>query len=93
MDWHPYDPTWLTLLVKALHPQEPWLAEALMTCTTAAAEGRAYLRFADPNSPNRLDSEWQFERSIMLEHPTEGTLVLDVLRGGRVGGVEFLNRL
>ena len=28
-----------------------------------------------------------------LRHPTEGNLVLDVLEGNRVGGVEFLSKL
>jgi len=24
-----------------------------------------------------------------LEHPTEGTIVLDILKDGRIGGIEF----
>ncbi len=93
MDWKPYDPTWLAHLARTSCPQEPWLAEALMACTRAAEESRAYLRFVDATEPNQPGSEWRFERNVVLHHPTEGDLVLDVLHGGRVGGVEFLKRL
>lgn len=93
MDWKSYDPTWLVRLARTSFPQDPWLAEALTTCTRAVQESRAYLRFVDATDANQPGSEWQFERNIVLEHPGEGDLVLDVLRGGRVGGVEFLSRL
>ena len=50
------------------------------------------LYFVDPRRPNQPGSDWQFEENIILEHPTEGDLVLDILKGHRVGGVEFLGR-
>jgi hypothetical protein len=93
MSWKPYDPTWLVRLARESRPQEPWLAEALARCTRALEESRAYLRFVDAADPGQPDAEWQFERNIVLEDPSEGTLVLDVLRGERVGAVEFLRRL
>jgi hypothetical protein len=93
MDWMPYDPAWLVELARAQRPDEPWLADALARCTRAAEGGPAYLYFVDASEPNAPGSEWQFETNVMLEHPREGTLVLDVLSGQRVGGVEFLKRL
>jgi len=36
---------------------------------------------------------WQIRENLLLESPAEGTLALDILRGDRVGGVEFLDRL
>lgn len=93
MTWTTYDPSDLAALARAQHPGEAWLPAALEQCTRAMKDGRAYLYFVEPDRPNEPDSAWQFERNLTLEHPREGTLVLDVLRGGRIGGVEFLSRL
>lgn len=93
MQWKPYDPRWLVELAGNACPEDPWLAEALAKCTRAAVASRAYTYFVDPANPNAPDSEWQFMESIILEHPTEGDLSLDILRGGRVGGVEFLKHV
>jgi hypothetical protein len=50
-------------------------------------ESRAYVHFVDPNA------DWQFVRNVILHCPTEGELVLDILTGNRVGGIEFVDRL
>lgn len=93
MDWQPYDPAWLVELAREQSPDEPWLADALARCTRAAEESRAYLYFVDPADANQPGAGWQFVENLTLEHPREGTLVLDILTGRRVGGVEFLKRL
>ncbi|HYW10931.1 MAG TPA: hypothetical protein VE871_03215 [Longimicrobium sp.] len=93
MDWKPYDPAWLVDWVRAHRPDLPWLPDALWRCTRAAEDGRAYLRFVDAAAPDEPGSDWQFAENVTLEHPKEGTLVLDVLTGRRVGGIEFLRRL
>ena len=84
----PYDPTWLVALARAQRPDEPWLPAALARCTSVEEESRAFYRFVDPGAP-----DWRFERNVTLDGGREGTLVLDVLEGNRVGGVEFLARL
>ena len=86
MSWKPYDPTSLVALAREQHPGEAWLPAALERCTRAREDGRAYLSFEE-------FEPGEFERNLILEHPREGTLVLDVLTGGRVGGVELLRRL
>ncbi len=91
-EWIAYDPAWLVDLA-CEQKDHPWLAEALSNCRTARWESRAYVAFVDNSNPNAPGSPWQFQESIILEHRTEGDLVLDVLVGGRVGGVEFLSRL
>jgi hypothetical protein len=93
MDWKPYDPAWLVALAREQHPDLPWLADALAGCTRAAWESRAYVHFVDPADANQPGSAWQFEENVVLEHPREGEIVLDVLRGQRVGGAEFLKHL
>jgi hypothetical protein len=93
MLWKPYDPGWLVALARETRPAEPWLAAALAKCTLAAEESRAYTYFVDPREANQPGSEWQFDSNVMLKHPVESDLVLDILIGQRVGGIEFLARL
>lgn len=93
MEWQSYDPAWLVQWVRASRPELPWLADALARCTRAAPGGRAYLYFVDPADANQPGSEWQWEENLILEHPAEGTLVLDLLEGRKVGGMERLRRL
>jgi hypothetical protein len=93
MEWQPYDPAWLVALARETMPDAPWLAAALAQCTRASQERRAYLYFVDPARANEPGAAWQFAENVVLHHPREGSLVLDVLKDGRIGGVEFLNRL
>ena len=91
--WKPYDPTWLVELAREQLPDESWLPKALAACTTSSRESAAYIHFVNPADPNKPESEWQFQTNLILKHPTEGDLVLDVLKGNRIGGVEFLAKL
>ena len=92
--WEPYDPTWLVELAREQVPEEPWLPDAISRCCRRAWRGSAaYTYFVNPDNPNKPGSEWQFETNILVEHPTEGTLVLDVLKGRRIGGFETLSKI
>ena len=91
--WEPYDPTWLAELARLQARDMSWLEDALRECTRHARESRAYIYFVSPVAANQPGSEWQFETNVMLNDPREGELVLDILKGHRVGGVEFLRYL
>jgi hypothetical protein len=93
MDWRPSNPAWLVALASEQYPDLPWLSDALAACTRAAWESRAYVYFVDPADANQPESAWRFEENRVLEHPREGTIVLDVLRGHRIGGAEFMKHL
>ena len=90
MEWKPYDPSWLVVIAKRERAKEIWLIEALARCIRAWVECKSYIYFVDATNPNQPGSEWQFKKNILLDN---GRLVLDVLEGGRIGGVEFLDRL
>ncbi len=96
-DWKPYDPTWLVELAKQQVPEEAWLPAALAACTMASQESAAYIHFVKPvdsdEPSSESSSEWQAQTDLTLKHPTEGDLVLDILEGNRVGGIEFLAKL
>jgi hypothetical protein len=83
--WEAYDPMWLVELAEA-QPGPSWLPEAFRRCTHALHESRAYIRFVPPD-------EWDFDRNLMLFDPHRGTVVVDVLTGERVGGIELLRFL
>ena len=92
-DWEPYDPAWLVNLACNQIPDEPWLAAALEDCRIAWRQSPAYTCFVDPTNPNEPGSKWQFETNITLEDPSEGTLVLDILKNKRIGGYETLSKI
>lgn len=91
--WVTYDPGWLVELATEQHPDKTWLREALTRCTRCQPESRAYIHFVDPSRPNKPGSEWQFDTNLHLHSPSEGWIILDILDGHRVGGVEFVDKL
>jgi len=90
--WRPYDPAWLLGLAQQQWPEKIRLHQALSACTRASGDV-PYLHFVSARRANQAGAEWQFERNLHLEHPAYGDLVLDILKDGRVGGVEFLGLL
>jgi hypothetical protein len=51
------------------------------------------IHFVDPACANQPGAAWQFDRSLWLNDPVEGNLVVDVLKDGSIGAVEFYDRL
>jgi hypothetical protein len=88
-----YNPDWLVALAKRQHPDKPWLAEAFARCRVVVKRTKYIIHFIDPKNANQVGAEWQFETNLWLEDPVEGNLVVDVLKGQRVGGLEFYDRL
>ncbi|HVH36261.1 MAG TPA: hypothetical protein VM847_19345 [Tahibacter sp.] len=91
--WIAYDPGWLVDAAAREYPDRPGLAAALARCTRARWESSAYVHFVTARRANQPGAEWQFESSLALEDTAHGTVILDILRDGRIGGVEFLSRL
>jgi hypothetical protein len=71
----------------------PEIIKALSECTNGLKESRAYIYFVNGDNPNQPNSEWQFEENITLEDKINGTIILDILKGNRIGGMEFLKYL
>ena len=85
--WETYDPS---RLVEMAAEQSPDIAAALLQCTRVIRDSAAYLRFLSPIG--RDGRGRRIGRSIVLEDPSEGTIVVDVLQDGRVSGIEFVAR-
>lgn len=80
-------------LIKEQEPERLDLIEQLEISEKKKWIRQPYIHFVSAERPNQLGSEWQFEENIVLEHETEGTIVLDVLKDGRIGGVEFVSQI
>jgi uncharacterized protein YuzE len=81
---------WIITLIKEQEPKRTDLIEQLQNSERKEWIRQAYIRFVSGEKPNLPGSEWQFEENIVLEHDTEGTIVLDILKGGQIGGIEFV---
>jgi|SRR3972149_3356520 len=91
LSWKSYDPSWLVELAKKA--KMPAVANALAKSTKSAKGCPSYIYFVDPKNCNKPGAKWQFKGCVILKSPTEGELVLDVLKDGRIGGIEFLKKL
>src|SRR5262249_58818443 len=91
--WKAYNPIWLVELAKDQRPDLPWLAESLTHCTACWRKSRIMSYFVSPDRANQPAAEWQFKEVIELVHPEHGRLKLEVLKDGRIGGIEFYDRL
>jgi len=84
------------MLIEAAHaqvPELPWLPTALSNCGPGQWESDAYVRYVpviDPNTPN---SRWLFEKNVVINHSVLGMVVIDLLQGNRIGGIEFVDRI
>ncbi len=89
----PYDIELIVNLLKLQHPEETEVAMNIELCREGYWKSKAYIHFVASIKPNQLGSKWQFDRNIILEDESEGTIVIDVLMGNEIGGIEFVNRI
>ena len=80
-------------LVRQQEPNRQDLIKALQNCTGGQWTSKGYYRFVDSTNANQVGAEWQFEENIVLEQDNEGDIVLDFLKNGEIGGIEFLGLL
>lgn len=89
MQFDDYDPAWLVELARR-GGSCPKLVEALTKCTRAFVRSADYIYFVDNVRANRPGAEWQFDHNEGLEGPDDQLVILDLLKDGRVGGVELI---
>ena len=77
-------------LVKNQEPDRPELITALRNSKNGYWSSKGYYRFVDSKNANEKGAEWQHDECIVLEQETESDIVLDMLKDGRVGGIEFI---
>lgn len=80
-------------LIREQEPDRLDLIEELENSEKKKWIRQPYIHFVSSERPNQPGSEWQFDENIVLEHKTEGTIVLDILKNGRIGGIEFVSQI
>ena len=88
-----FDPQMLIEDARAQAPEFAWLPTELMRCGAGNWESSAYVHYVSSTNPNQPGSEWQFKTNVVIDHSTLGTVVIDVLHGDRIGGIEFIDRI
>jgi hypothetical protein len=88
-----FDPRMLIDIAREQAPEFPWIADALGACGPGTWESHAYVRYISSRNRIQPGAEWQFETNVRLDHEQFGTVIIDVLKGNRIGGLEFLDRL
>jgi hypothetical protein len=53
----------------------------------------AYVGYVSRANPNQPGADWQFEVNVVLTRAVLGMVVLDILEGDRLGGIEFVDRI
>ena len=93
MIWTEYDPTWIADAVRENYPEENELLNDIIKCTSCIVKNEKYTYFVDASNANRPGSKWQFVKSIEIRNTPCGHIKLDVLKGKKLGGIEFLNNV
>ncbi len=83
----------LDYIIKLVSEQEPErkdIIDALRKCKTGKWDGSGYYRFVNTSNANLPGAVWQHEECIVLEQDNDADIVLDILKDGRIGGIEFI---
>ncbi len=84
---------WLIELLKEQKPKREGLVLQLEEMTASEWIKKPYIRFVSGKNANQKGAQWQFQENIVLEHKTQGIIVLDILKDDRIGGFELLDEL
>ena len=88
-----FDPCSLIESVKRVAPELTWLPEALRNCNNGNWESRAYVYYVSPADANKPGSAWQHETTVGFHQKGLGGVVIDILKGNRIGGIEFIDKI
>jgi hypothetical protein len=78
-------------LVREQEPDREDIVTALQNCKSGHWSSNGYYQFVNSRNPNQPGSEWQHEECIVIEQEKEGDIVIDLLKDGRIGGIEFID--
>jgi len=76
-------------LVKQQVPERADVVKSLKKCSEGEWTSSGYFQFSLSKKGNSAD--WKFNENLLLEHEFLGFIVLDILKNGRIAGIEFIN--
>lgn len=81
-------------LIELLKEQAPTISlDQLKEMKTERWLKKPYIQFINSDNANQKVAEWQIKQNLVLEHKAEGTIILDILKDGSIGGFELYNQL
>jgi hypothetical protein len=83
-------------LIQLLIQQDPErmdVVNALKNCKEGYWSNRGYYSFVRNVKSNKKETDLQILESIVLEHKTLGTIVIDFMEDNTIGGLEFIEFL
>jgi hypothetical protein len=83
----------LMRLVREQKPDRDDIVTALRNCKGGHWSSNGYYQYVSSHNPNQPGSEWQHDEYIVIEQDNEGDIVIDLLKDGRVGGIEFIDQI
>jgi len=78
-------------LVKEQEPERPDLISALQNCKSGHWTRQGYYQYVNSRNANQPNSDWQHAESIVIEQKSKGDIIIDILKDGRIGGIEFID--
>jgi hypothetical protein len=78
-------------LIQVQEPERKDIIIALQNCDDGYWASRSYYQFVNTINSNKAGSDWQNEECLVIETENEGDIVIDILKDGRIGGIEFIN--
>ncbi|MGZ3912042.1 MAG: hypothetical protein ACXVBR_18290 [Flavisolibacter sp.] len=78
-------------LVKKQESGRQDIIDALQNTPSGRWTSNGYYCFVDSRNANEPGAQWQFDESMVLEQENKGEIVLDILKDGRIGGIEFID--
>jgi hypothetical protein len=83
----------LVELLKEQDPERHELAQNLASLKGRLEIRRAYIPIGSTEQLIGQTGSSPIVETVVLEHPSEGTLVLDILENGELHGIEMINQI
>jgi hypothetical protein len=87
----PFDPAWLVELAEKQYADAPFIAEALKQCKEGWWDSPSFIYFTDFFYPQNENIPWFKKHGYFMKHE-KGIILLEMLRNGSIGGIQFLGR-
>lgn len=84
------DINYIIELIERQKPERLDVIEALRNASNGKWASAGYYQFVDSKNANQPGADWQIDESFALAQENDANIVLDLLKDGRIGGVEFL---
>lgn len=78
-------------LVRKHDPDRQDIVYALQNVSGGQWTSNGYYGFVDNRNSNQPGAVWQFDKNIVLQQENKLDIVLDILKDGQIGGLEFID--